>query len=211
MYDDVNSTPQEYLSDWNRYRGECYYAKIDDYLDYVHACFKTQGRYNIIGTPSVDASGPRFKAIETISVSATTDVEEGCRKFLNYLFSGDFLKSGEFAFRQIVTNKEIMNKNVETLTGINNEGYERYRDKIQNGIIIPAPGLDKVYGDKAASDEMVESFLGSLSTISTYYYEDYTIVQFTLEELAPYYAGDRSLDDVIKYLNDRTYKYIKEM
>ena len=58
---------------------------------------------------------------------------------------------------------------------------------------------------------MRESFLESLGSISIYYYEDYTIVQFTLEELAPYYAGDRTLDDVIMYLNDRTTKYIREM
>ncbi len=58
---------------------------------------------------------------------------------------------------------------------------------------------------------MCESFLNSLSSISTYYYEDKKIVQFVSEELAPYYAGDRSLDDVILYLNDRTAKYVREM
>jgi hypothetical protein len=58
---------------------------------------------------------------------------------------------------------------------------------------------------------MKEIFLNSMSTISTYYYEDYTIIQFTLEELAPYYAGDRSLDEAIKILNDRVTKYIREM
>ena len=82
---------------------------------------------------------------------------------------------------------------------------------IKSGAIIPSAGMDKVTGDKAATEEMAESFLNSLSTISTYYYEDYTIVKFTLEELAPYYAGDRSLDDAIRYLDDRTTKYIREM
>lgn len=210
-YDDENSIPDEYIYDLNRYRGECYYTKIDDYLDYVHACFRVKGRYSIIGTPSADASGPRFKAIETISVSATTDVEDGCKKFLNYLFSGAAFDSTECEFRQIVTNKEIMSKNIETLTVINNDTFARYRNSVESGAFIPAPGIDKLYGDKNATDDMRVSFLNSLTTISTYYYEDYTIVQFTLEELAPYYAGDRSLDDAIKYLNDRTTKYVREM
>ena len=210
-YDDYESIPEEYLGDWNRYRGECYYAKIDDYLDYVHACFRSKGSYRIIGTPSVDASGPRFKAIETISVSATTDVKDGCKKFLNYLFSGVAFDSGKCDFRQIVTNKWIMNINIDSLTKLNNEAYDKYKADIASGSIIPAPGLDKVTGDKSATDEMRESFMNSLATISTYYYEDHTIVQFVLEELAPYYAGDRSLDDTVKYLNDRTYKYVREM
>ena len=32
-----------------------------------------------------------------------------------------------------------------------------------------------------------------------------------MEEIAPYYAGDRSLDDVVRYLNDRVSKYVREM
>ena len=210
-YDDTESTPEEYLGNWNRYRGECYYMKIDDYLDYVYACFRPKGEYKIIGTPSVDASGPRFKALETISVSSSTDVEEGCKKFINYLFAGTAFMNDACEFRQIVTNKEIMEKDIDSLTKINNDAYERYSNAVQSGAFIPAAGLDRAYGNKAATDEMRKSFTDSLSTISTYYYEDYTIVQFTLEELAPYYAGDRSLDDVIRYLNDRTTKYIREM
>ena len=58
---------------------------------------------------------------------------------------------------------------------------------------------------------MRNSFVNSLSTISTYYYTDRRVVQFIFEELAPYFAGDRSLDDAIKYMNDRTTKYINEM
>ena len=84
-YNNVEETPDEYIGSWDRYRGKCYYTKIADYLDYVHSCYNAKDEYSIIGTPSVDASGPRFSALETISVSATTDVKEGCRKFINYL------------------------------------------------------------------------------------------------------------------------------
>jgi hypothetical protein len=58
---------------------------------------------------------------------------------------------------------------------------------------------------------MIRIFRESLASISIYYYEDYTIVQFLDEELAPYYAGDRSLDDAINYINDRVTKYVREM
>ena len=44
-----------------------------------------------------------------------------------------------------------------------------------------------------------------------FYYEDNEITKIVFEEITPYFAGDRSLDDVIKYLNDRTTKYIREM
>ena len=210
-YDDENSRIYEYEEDCRRNRGECYYAQIGDYLDYVHACYNSQDSYSIIGTPSVDASGPRFKALETISVSVTTDMKEGCRKFFNYLFSGSAYDSDECAFRQIVTNREMMKKNTEVLAGYSNADYDHYRANVDSGVFRPAFSVERVYGDKHATEEMRERFLNSLSTISTYYYEDYTIVRFTMEELAPYYAGDRSLDEAIDVLNSRVTKYVKEM
>lgn len=211
-YDDEKSTPDEYLYDIDhRERSECYYAKIRDYLEYVHACYSSKDRYVIIGTPSVDAKGPRFSALETISVSATTDVKDGCRRFVNFLFSGAAFSSGDCELRQIVTNREIMKRNVETLSKLNNEAYERYVQAKNNKAIIPNPKYERAQGDKTSTDEMRESFLNSMSTISTYYYEDYQIVKFVTEEVAPFYAGDRSVDDVVRFLNDRTTKYIREM
>jgi len=211
-YENEKSMPESYDYDYSkRYRGECYYEKIDDFLDYVRACRTTEGQYTIIGTPSVDASGPRFTAIETISVSATTDAKEGCRKFLNYLFSGSAFAPSECEFKQIVTNKDVMNNNLKILSDINNKAVKNYQDsKASKAIIVPME-IDTAYGDKEATDNMRDSFINSLSSITVYYYEDYAIVQFLDEELKPYFAGDRSLDDAIKFINDRTTKYVREM
>lgn len=212
QYADEYDTPQEYLSDWvNRERVDCYYDQINDYLDFVHACCSQNGRYVIIGTPSVDASGPRFKALETISVSATTDVKDGCKKFINYLFSGAAYNSSECEFLNIVTNREIMNRNIDILTRRNNDYFDRYEAAKKSGAIMVPYYVDKTLGDKFATDDMRDSFQKSMSTISTYYYEDSEITKIVFEEITPYFAGDRSLDDVIKYLNDRTTKYIREM
>ena len=166
--------------------------------------------YKIIGTPSVDASGPRFRALETISVSASTDVKDGAKKFLNYLFSGSAFASEECAFRQIVTNKDVVSKNLETISTINNKGYEIYRNSVRSGAIIPAPNYDKVFGDKEATEDMRNLFIDNLSTISTYIYDDSEIKKFVEEEVAPYFKGDYTIDDTIKYLNDRAGKYVKE-
>ena len=210
-YEDEFSAPTEYVFDYNRNRGKCYYKKIRNYLDFVHACYRSTGNYRIIGTPSVDATGPRFKALETISVSATTNVEDGCRKFINYLFSGTAYSNDSCEFWQIVTNKEIMEKNIDVLTAQNNDAYEHLVQAKNSGAVMQTAGAEKAYGDKQATDEMRESFLYSMSTISTYYYEDHQIVEFVLEEIAPYYAGDRTLDETITILNDRVTRYVREM
>ena len=69
----------------------------------------------------------------------------------------------------------------------------------------------RIYGYKKASKDMEEQFMNSLSNLSRYYYDDPVITAFLTEEIAPYYAGDRTIDDVVRILNDRTGKYVKEM
>ena len=211
IYFDEASIPEDYIFDYSRNIGECRYAKIDNFLDYLDCCYGSEGSYVIIGTPSVDASGPRFKALETISVSATTDVTDGCKKFINYLFSGVAFESGDCEFWQIVTNKEIMTKNVETLAENNNVAFDKYMAAENSGVQKTPPDIQLAFGGKTATDVNCDNFLGSLSSISTYYYEDKVITGFLTEELAPYFSGDRSLDDVVTYINDRVTKYVREM
>ena len=211
IYFDADSIPEDYLFDTGRNIGECRYARIGSFIDYLDNCYGSEGDYAIIGTPSVDASGPRFRALETISVAADTDVTDGCKKFINYLFSGAAFENSDCEFWQIVTNKEIMAKNVETLSQNNNEAFDKMMDSINSGVQIVPGDVFLAYGGKTATDAMRDNFLDSLSSISTYYYDDKVITGFIMEELAPYFSGDRSLDDVVTYINDRVTKYVREM
>ena len=189
--------------------GVCRYERVASFTDFIHACKSSEGSYTIIGTPSVDASGPRFRAIETISVTASSDEKEGCKKFINFLFAGAGYDNSSKEFQNLVTNKEIMARNFSLISEKNNIGYEsdvelsQYMDFLADD--------SKMYGFKPATKDMEDQMLASLSTISTYYYDDPVITAFLVEEIAPYYAGDRTLPDVVSILNDRTKKYVKEM
>lgn len=192
-----------------RARTACRYDRLGSYLDYVHACETAEGDYAIIGTPSVDASGPRFRAIETISVTTKSDVKDGCRKFLNFLFGGAGYSNSDRAFQNIVTNRKIMEKNIGLTAELNNTGYD-----VDQSMSTYMSGLDDyelVYGFKRSTGSMERNFMNSLENISIYYYDDPVIMAFIVEEIAPYYAGDRTLDETVKILNDRVNKYIKEM
>ncbi len=192
-----------------RGRSACRYDRLGSYLDFIHACKSSEGEYTIIGTPSVDASGPRFRAKETISVTAVSDEKEGAKKFINFLFSGAGYKDSDRAFQDIVTNRDIMANNISLTTELNNTGYQ-----IDSGFSSVFTGNEDygiVYGFKTASASMENNFMDSLSSISVYYYDDPVITGFIAEEIAPYYAGDRSLDESVRILNDRVNKYVKEM
>lgn len=198
-----------WADEMKRSRTACRYDRIGNYLDFVHACESDEGDYAMIGTPSVDASGPRFRAVETISVTTKSDVKDGCRKFLNFLFSGAGYSNSDRVFQDIVTNKEIMENNVGLTAELNNTGY--HVDQTLNTYMSGLEDYGLAYGYKCSTKSMEKSFMDSLATISIYYYDDPVITAFLIEEIAPYYAGDRTLDETVKILNDRVNKYIKEM
>ena len=102
-----------------------------------------------------------------------------------------------------------MANNISLTTELNNTGYQI--DSGLSSIMMGSEGYGIVYGFKSASELMEKNFMESLSTISVYYYDDPVITKFIAEEIAPYYAGDRTLDETVKILDDRANKYIKEM
>ena len=59
--------------------------------------------------------------------------------------------------------------------------------------------------------QMENNRMESLASISAYYYADPVLTAFIKEDVAPFYAGDRPVDDVIRIINDRATKYVKEM
>ena len=205
IYADYDSTPPEVREDIkNKVRGESMYARCKGYLDFVLACCKEDGNYTLIGTPSVNASGPRFRALETISVAANTDRTEGCKSFLGFLFDGAGYETGSEEIGDIITNKTIMESSVPIINIAHNKVLSA---KISNNNAAVEVGF---YNDKIGSVSMVKNFLACLSTISTYYYEDPQIVTFVIEETQPYYSGSVTLEQAVSYINDRVTKYVRE-
>ena len=102
-----------------------------------------------------------------------------------------------------------MARNIAAITEVNNSAYGT--DLEMSDYLYGMGDMIAAFGYKYATDDMGDKMMESLSTISTYYYDDPVITAFLVEEIAPYYAGDRSLDEVVKILNDRCNKYIKEM
>ena len=68
----------------------------------------------------------------------------------------------------------------------------------------------KTMGYKEATETMQQKFYDMLSTLSVYYMDDKEIKNIINEELAAYYSGDKPMDDVIRFINDRVTKYVNE-
>ena len=147
--------------------------------------------------------------METVSVTSVSDRKDGCKKFLNFLFGGAGYVNSSKEFQNIITNKEVMARNISLITEKNNAIRELEEE--MSSYIMGLSDFTIVYGYKRATESMEDGMIESLSTISVYYYDDPVITAFLVEEIAPYYAGDRSLEDSVRIINERVEKYTKEM
>ncbi len=182
------------------------YVFMTNFVDYVLNCTGEQDACVIIGTPSVTGQGPRFKAQESISVTAKSDQQEGCIKFINYLLGGKFISGEKLSFSSICTNKDIMKKEISLIAEYYNEVYDH---EMEYGLF--SKSQLKTMGFKKATDTMQQKFYNMLSTLSVYYMDDREIRNIVNEELAVFYAGDKTIDDVIFLINDRVDKYVSEV
>ena len=191
------------------------YVRIAAFTDYVLNCSTENDSFSVIGTPSVEGRGARFQSAESISIVANTDRVEGCKKFVNFLLSGSFINENSPVFDSICTNKEVMSLELDKITAFYNEIYDeqvtRINEQNRQGMVYVDLTDILMEGHKKISPEMKENFLKMLSNLSVYYIQDRDIQDILSEELQAYYAGDRTLDDTIKLINDRVTVYINEV
>ena len=188
----------------DRPRVDAKYAVIDSFERYESSCNNDKDTFAILGTPSVDGIGPRFTATESISVAARSDVKAGCRKFINYLYGGSFITSETPLLSTICINKEVMADQVPRIMERNAQAYQNLIDSqfLESSLIE--------FGLRKGHPGMIESFMDTLSNLSIYYLEEPDIINIIDEELGAYYAGDHSIEDVIRLLNDRIQTYMTE-
>lgn len=178
------------------------YTCIDTYNDFIAAYTKVSKPYRIMGAPSVDATGPSFDVEESISVSSASEVKDGVKIFIDYLFKGEF-KDGE-VFTSIPINKDVLAYDLPILNQICMRNYSLLIDHYEPPEVISDLGF------RVTTDLMIEQFIKSLSDLSYYSHTDPELTLILIEEMDSYFNGDKPLDEVISVINDKAQKIMDE-
>ena len=174
------------------------FRRLSSYIDYIDLCKKGKKNYVVMGTPSIEEHGPRFRVSESVSVFAHSDVQDGAKRFLNHLIGGSF-KNDQDLFEDICINKEVLEYELPMLTKKNNR---RYSYLINDG--WPAQYIDV----NIATETTENNFLDTMSKVSIYSPEDPDIRTILEEELFTY--GHKDIDEIIDIINDRVSKVVAE-
>ena len=150
-----------------------------------------------LGIPSSDGRGPVIGISSSAAISAQTDSPDGCWQFIEMLLSKD--KQEEMAVQCMPVRSDafdaVCEADLETYTDYYNYWTEEERREI--GVAAP----------DEASIPLFKEIIGTADRINT---TDSPVMIIMREEIQAYFAGDKSLDEVIGIINSRAQTYYDE-
>ena len=159
----------------------------------------------MLGLPSNDGRGPLLYDSASVGISATTNEKKACVEFVKILLSEDIQQSFGLYTDCIPVRKTAYESTAEQAVEKYNSVYRQYKDMYPRESLI-----DMGYPFCEIDKKTIADFETMLNTCSVMAGEDTAISIIVCEEIPAYFTGQKSLDDVIKIINDRTQTYINE-
>jgi ABC-type glycerol-3-phosphate transport system substrate-binding protein len=159
----------------------------------------------VMGLPSGDGRGPAIAVSLSVGISAQTNEKKVCVDFVKTLFSEEIQeKFAEYDTSTPVNVKAFKKAGLKSIEKYN-ANYNRNKSQYSRQELMSS-GLAWCEVDKSAVDEYEKVIRSCSCSIS----EDPSISVIVKEEMPAYLTGQKSLDDVIKIINDRAKTVVSE-
>ncbi|MCI8801150.1 extracellular solute-binding protein [Acetatifactor muris] len=175
------------------------------------------GDFSLVGYPREDGSvGSSFIHSSGLAMSSGCKDKEGAWSFMRQLLLPGLNDENNYAgmFRTNKTDFEYQIKNAMTPEYQVDENGNQVLD--ENGKPIPLPlGSMWISDDQEIklprpSQDDYDRFMELYNAIDSENYSDENITKIITEETAAYFAGDRSLDDIVRQIQSRVSLYVSE-
>ncbi len=177
--------------------GLAMYNNCSSYYNYFRGIELLNGAEAILGTPSIDGSGPMGFYSSSISVSAQSASVEACGEFVKMLLTDRVQEKIAMEGGQFVLNREAFRKAGGAAVGYYNErGCVEFDEDHETG--RPDPKNHHIFN--AGQIEELEQMILSCKRMDS---EDAAVNLILIEEMQPYFAGQKDLDQVLKIAQDR--------
>ena len=160
----------------------------------------------IMGLPTVEGIGPSLSLAASVGVSAHTAEKEACIKFVKTLLSDEVQYSFAEGEGNTPVNKAAFEATARNALTDYNFVYEKYQSAYGYDFDLSEAGMPWHRIDPSFVDtyeEMIDSCYG-INAI------DAGIALIFTEEMPAYFAGQKSLDDVIKIIENRSQTMLNE-
>lgn len=182
---------------------------IEGYLGWFNSVYDVsinQKNADLVGFPSGDGRGPSAEIRRFVSVSQGSKCPQGAWRFIETLLSRDV----QTELCRPTDDLGIQNSfpvNREAFDAVGKDCVEQYNRKMKEQTSFMVWDTDST--DQMGIDALdtIRSVTGSVNHIVR---SDSDIDIIIYEDIQPYLTGDKSLDDVIKIMNNRAGTVIKE-
>ena len=195
----------EEMSMEKRYQndGTARLVKYGSSIMYLSGVNEMKGARAILGIPSADGRGPMLTTTLSVAVSAQAVNVDACAEFAKLLLS-DEIQTKLARSDRFTVNREVYKKNESLVLDYcngprgNQEFGMNYRtfEPIKNRIKFTTDDLD-----------LLENIILSCSHFDS---TDASINIILIEEMPPYFVGQKDLKSVIKIAQDRAQKVLDE-
>ena len=170
---------------------------VDGIADYYSEgmMIATSGKgVSLLGIPSVDGRGPRFAPTCSVAVSAKTVDKKACGEFIKILLSDEIQTKIALNDHFVISREAFEKAGLVAIEYFNNGGGTSTGSRVRS--------------DFTTEDiDFIENMILGCSEIKN---EDSDISIILIEEMPPYFLGQKDLDSVIKIAEDRIQKVLDE-
>ena len=159
----------------------------------------------VLGLPSYDGRGPGIGVNASFGISATTKEKKACLEFLKVLLSEEIQEYFCKYENSTPVRKTAYEASAKAAIQKYNSTYSKYKSMFSREQLI-----DNGYPWCLIDENAINDYEKMLDSCSVIIEDDAAITIIVREEMPAYFTGQKSLDDVIKIINDRAQTYVNE-
>ena len=172
--------------------------------NYFSNMVQYQGTNTILGIPSTDGRGPRIAPYFSIAVSSQAENVDACGEFVKLLLSDDVQKSLALSDNFVLSREAFREAGKVAVEYYNGEGGD-YMVAYDPKTGMPVDNSRLTFSEKNIDD--MEKIIDSCSGMNS---SDASINLILIEEMQPYFLGQKDLKNVATVAQDRVQKVLDE-
>lgn len=158
----------------------------------------------LVGLPSPDGRGPVFCGSASVGISATSQAVDGCKEFIKILMS-ESIQEKFGVYEGLSVNRTAFHNNGIAYMNSHNTDLEVLRRYYTDSELISFG-----WGSQPMQESDVDAFTEVINNMSGWQSNDGAINAIIREEMPAYFAGQKTLDQVIPVLEDRAQTVLSE-
>ena len=185
--------------------GLAMYTSCNSYYNFFRGLEMLNGSSAILGLPSADGHGPMTGNYTSVAVSAQSANVDACGEFIKMLMSDSVQEDMAMHGGFFVLNREAFRKaGKAAIDYYNEQGGVEINQYDQYG--NPIPPKNTLRFNESQLDDLENTILSCKAMNS----EDAAINLILVEEMQPYFAGQKDLKAVLEVAQDRVQKVLDE-